>query len=268
MVKAIFPNSIKKVATTVMFTTAVLGASANELKRANEANEVNQTELVSKEAATAIKNQAVIKYADKTEHNKKIDELLLDTCNNSKETKEIKKSMDLIYGVLGTYGAMIELQRSLDDFYVDEAFDKYLQQDELTEFDKNNAAQVISHFQGWKDNVYYSELFESEIEMYDRTTLPDADACLAVLDNHINNKEFFAEDDKIIYNEFSNFFLSKQRETESVQAKSNLIAYKVHLLNSLAFNNYFSKADKMPKEKLFALSLANEFINGKGVVKP
>ena len=269
MIKAIMASPVvKKVAVATMLTTAVVGTNATNLKVEKNNNTYNQTEVVSKETATAMRNLVLNNSSQKNEHNKKIDKLLLDTCGNRKEVKDVKNSMEAVYRVFGTYGAIIELQRSLDDYYIDKSFENYFSHYNVTDADEEIADQVISHFYGWRDNVYYTELFKSELEMYGKTDAPSAAECIAVIDNHINNKEFFKDSDVDLYEEFSNRFISKQVETESVQAKSDLLAYKVHLLNSIAFSNYFLESRKMPCEHIFLNTLGYDFINGKGVVKP
>ena len=76
------------------------------------------------------------------------------------------------------------------------------------------------------------------------------------------------EKDEKLYEEYSKKFVANQKETESVQAKSDLISYKIHLLNSLAFNDYFCQQNPMPKNYIFLTFLGFDFINGDGVVKP
>lgn len=269
MVKAIFSSPIgRKIATTAMLTTAVIGANASNLKTNNENVSINQTEVVSPEAAMALKTRIVTVSNDKYEHNKKMDKLLLATCQKPSETKNVKTSADAVYRIFGTYGAMIELQRSLDDYYMEKTFDAYLQHYGMSENDRKAASEIISHFNGWKDNVYYAELFKDELEMYEKEGVPTFEACIEMVDNHINNKEFFEEEDKVLYNEFSNKFMSKQSQLDTVQAKADLLAYKVHMLNAIAFNNYFANNDSIPNSHLLLTAFGYDFVNGDGVVKP
>ena len=56
MVKAIFSNPLaRKVVASTMFATAVVGANATNLKNEKSDNFINQTEVVSKEAASALR---------------------------------------------------------------------------------------------------------------------------------------------------------------------------------------------------------------------
>lgn len=269
MVKAILSTPIgRKITATTMLATAVLSTNAANLKVENTNSNYNQTELISQEAATALKNQVLKEPTNIVEHNKKMNKLLLATCENNKETKKMKSNLDAIYRVYGPYASMIELQRTLDDHYIEETFNSYLEYYNLTKYDCDIAKQIISHFHGWKDNVYYTELFKDELKMYEKSSIPNAEECLATIDNHINNKEFFKDDDIEIYHEFSKIFKAKQTDKDSPQAKADLIAYKVHLLNALAFNNYFTVDYKIPKPNVFAVSFGYDFVNGIGVVKP
>ena len=269
MVKAIFSNPIgRKIATTAMLTTAVLSTNAANLKNNNASNTTPQTEVVSKEAAEAIRVRFQEVRLQHFDHNKKMDKLILDTTDSRKETRNTKTTLDAIYKVHGTFGAMIELQRLLDDYYIDNAFDSYLNHYDMDYSKSNTAKEIISHFYGWRDNVYYTELYKKELKMFKKQGVPTADECIKVIDNHIHNKNFFLQEDVGIYEEFSNNFIKKQSEPNTVQGKSDLLAYKVHLLNAIAFSNYFFNENKMPKENILMVSLGYDFINGKGVIKP
>ena len=269
MVKAIFSNPIsRKVVATTMFATAVLSTSASSLKNTQHYSTINNTEILSKEASNALKVQTLTSKEKREEHNKKLDKLLLETCETQRDSKITKTYIDALYSELGASGAIIEIQRRVDDFYIEKAFDKYLQHYKMEDEDRDIANSVISHFYGWKDNVYYSDLFKSELDMYSNSKLPNVDECLKVVDNHINNKDFFTEEDATTYNEFTKRFISQQSQPQTELAKVDLLAYKIHLLNSIAFSNYFFGDKNMPKEHLLFVNMGYEFVNGQGVIKP
>ncbi len=268
MVKAIFSTPVgRKVVATTMLATAVMGANATNLRTNNENVNINQTEVVSSEAASALKARAMKSSAEKVVRNKKLDKLLLDTCKRGKETKEVKSSMDAIYDNYGPNVAMIQLQRNLDDFYIEKAFQSYLDFYGLTNKDRDIADQMISHFYGWRDNVYYTELSRAEMKLYNASHKLSADECIEMIDSHVKNKEFFSDIDASLYEEFSKNFVSKQEDKLSPQAKLDLLSYKTHLLNSLAFNKYFED-NELPHSYAFVISLGYDFINGQGVIKP
>ena len=62
------------------------------------------------------------------------------------------------------------------------------------------------------------------------------------------------------YNNESEVFKSLQSESESVQAKSDLLAYKVHLLNSLAFSKYI-KDKPFPEYPILSYYFSYEFVS-------
>jgi len=268
MVKSIISSPLtRKVATMAMLTTSVTLASANNLNTNNVNNETNQTELMSYEAATSLRAKTV-DIIDCHEHNKKIDKLLLNKLDKAKDTKEIKAYIDDTYKKLGTFGATIELQRLLDDISIENTIDQYLSN--FTFLDKNRdiAKQLISQFYGWKDNVFYTDLKNEEITLHLSQKSLSADDYINKIDEHINNDSFFNEEEIDIYKNYSKDFVSKQKNKNSLQAKSDLLAYKVHLLNSLAFNKFFLQDNRLPNERTFFSLFNYNFIFGEDTIKP
>lgn len=268
MVKAILSSPIgRKFVATTMFATAVLSANAVNIKN-NETNEsIIQAEFVSKEAASALKTRVIDSSMKSLDRNKKIDKLLLDTCKKGRETKEVKSSMDVVYNSFGVNAATVKLQRDLDDYYMEKTIDSYLEYYDFTTKELNIANQVISHFYGWKDNVFYNEMYKSEAKMFNKKADLSTEECINIVDSHLKNEEFFTQDDADLYKEFSKIFLSKQTDKTSQQSKLDLLAYKTHLLNALAFNRYFV-TNVLPHSYIFTSVFSYDFIYGEGVVKP
>lgn len=268
MVKAIFSNPIgRKIVATTMFTTAIVSTNATNLKTINSNDIDNHTEIISKSASSALRNNIITFSTKNQEHNKKIEKNLAKICNSNKEIKRLKESTTAIYKTFGTFGGTIELQRIIDDYYIENTFDKYKEHYSMNEKKIEYADQIFSHFLGWKDNVYYTELFSEELKLYETTDFPAAEVFFNVIDNHVNNKNFFLEEDAVIYKKLSDNFKSKQKETFSLQAKSDLIAYKIHLLNTLAFYNYFEQVKDLPDKYIFKTNFRYDFVN-KGVITP
>ena len=260
------PATRKFIATT-MIATSVAVADVNNLNAKDTLNTSIQTEVISKAGAEALKSNAYTLEVTNPERNKNLEKLYIKSCENGKSVKEKKKSLDAIYRVFGTYGATIEVQRQIDDAYLAKAFNSYTGHYVLTDSARNDADQKIEDFNQWKNDIFYTELFKSELEMYEEEPFPSAEKAISVIDNHINNPNFFSEADVEFYNNESEVFKSLQTESESVQAKSDLLAYKVHLLNSLAFSKYI-KDKPFPEYSILSYYFSYEFVNGGSSIKP
>ena len=269
MVKAIFSNPLtRKVVASTMFATAVVGANATNLKNENNDNLINQTEVMSKDAASIYKVRVEEVKLRHFQHNEKLDKMLLETCDKAKDVKNMNTKINDIYNSIGTYGAAIEIQRCLDNHYIEDAFEAYNEHYAMSDEDIAFASEMISHFHGWKDLVFYNELYKTEAEIYKKSPVPSLKECSEMLDNQINNTEFFKEDDKKLYYEFVGKFISRQQEKTSVNSASDLLAYKSHLLNALAFNNYFEEYKSIPNYHILVANLGSIFVNGDGAIKP
>ena len=76
MVKAIFSNPLtRKVVASTMFATAVVGANATNLKTENNDNLINQTEVMSKDAASIYKVRVEEVKLRHFQHNEKLDKI-------------------------------------------------------------------------------------------------------------------------------------------------------------------------------------------------
>lgn len=268
MVKSIISSPLtRKVATMAMLTTSVTLASANNLNTNNVNNETNQTELMSYEAATSLIAKTV-DIIDCSEHNKKLNKLILKNFDKTKDAKEIKTLINETYRTLGTFGATIELQRMLDDISIEKTINLYLSHFSLLDKNRNIAQQIISQFYGWKDNVFYTDLKNEEMTLHFSKNSLSANDYINKIDKHINNNKFFNQEEIDFYKTYSKKFVSQQKDKNSLQAKSDLLAYKVHLLNSLAFNKFFLLDNSLPNEKTFLGIFNFDFIFGEDTIKP
>ena len=71
---------------------------------------------------------------------------------------------------------------------------------------------------------------------------------------------FFEKVDIDAYNEYSKRFASKQDKKDLQSAKSDLLAYKVHILDALAFNRYIMKMNSLPEEGAFFYYFKYDFV--------
>lgn len=270
MIKPILASKFSKnfVATT-MFATAVLSAGSLSLVAQNSQVQSPQTELISNEAAKALQSRSVsLNSQEDFKHNKKLDKLYLKNCETDRTLKNKKESLDAIYNVYGTYGGVVELQRKIDNHFIEETINNYLEHLSFLSNDRKNATNTVSEFYEWTNDVFYTDLFSEELKMYEEQEFPTYEKVNEVLDNHLKNTKFFTAADFKIYQKGCDYFKSKQQESNSDEAKSDLLAYKTHLINALGFYNYLSKENKLPERHIFNYYFNDLFLNGEASIKP
>ena len=269
MIKPILANPIsRKFIATTMFATAVLGAGALGTAAQTSKTHPQQVELVSKDAASALQAHSFTIEPPQVSHNRKLDRLYIKNCEQDKTAKYKRETLNAIYNVYGTYGATIEIQRNIDDHFFNETLDKYLEHFSIIDKKREKASNAISDFNTWRNDVFYTELFKDELKMYEEQEYPNADFAIETIDKHINNRKFFSKEDSEIYKKGTNYFLSKQKDKTSSKAKSDLLAYKVHLINSIAFYNYLTKVNALPEKHIFHYYFNYEFLNGESAIEP
>lgn len=258
---------IKTLATTALLTTAVMASNASNRISINNSINQNQTEIISRNSVEALKINSYNLKNSTVEHNKDLDNLYLKLCNLDQSIKYKKNTLNSIYNVYGTFGATIEIQREIDNATLEKTFELYLNHYNLNTTQKNIAQQVINEFKQWQNDFYYTKLTQSESEMYNKIPFPNAKEAINAVDKHITHSEFFTKEDIKIYHENSKKYQAQQDKKESIKAKSNLLAYKIHLLNTLAFNNAI-KTYKFPEAKILEYYFLDEFVNRNSYVKP
>ena len=260
-------HATRKFVASAMLATTVSASNANALNICEDLSTTNQIEVVSKSGADALKTNTFTYNPIKHRHNKDLDKLYIKSCETNKFVKDKKDKLDVIYGLYGAYGATVELQRDVDSVYMEKMFNSFLGHYSLSETVREKAKQKFEGFREWQNEVYYPELAKSEMLMYSEQQFPDLEKVTSVIDNHINNSGIFSKEDAKIYYGNSNKFKSRQVESDNEKAKFDLLAYKVHLLNVLAFHNYI-KENEFPESSLLQYYFAYDFVNGKGFVKP
>lgn len=269
MIKPIQASKIgKNFIAATMFTTAVLGTGAVNLAAKAQNTQPQQTEIIDKKEADALKTRVINIEPHQIKHNKKVDKIYIKHCEKDKTIKDKKESLDAIYNVYGPSGAVIEIQRNIDNSMLEQTFNSYLEHFDYFNKKRENALEQINDFKKWQNEVFYNELWQSEQKMYEEEEYPSADKVLNTLDNHINNSKFFSKEDKELYKKGEDYFLSEQKEKDSIDAKTDLIAYKTHILNALAFKTYLVNKYPLPESHIFMYYLNYEFLNGDGKIEP
>lgn len=266
MIKPIFANRIGRnfIASTILATAALSTATTSPATAKNTA----QKEIVSQAASTAMQSNIINLGTFSMAHNKKLDKIYLDKCDTENSAKSKKSTLNAIYNVYGTYGATIEIQREIDDACIKESLNKYLTHFSYIGKERKAATKITSDFYEWKNDVFYTQLFQEELKMYEEQEYPSAEKAMEVIDNHINNSAFFSKEAKETYTKGCQYFQAKQTNKNPEIAKSDLLAYKVHLLNTLAFHKFFTEDNKIPEKHVFMYYLDYEFLNGYAKIKP
>lgn len=269
MIKPIaIPQIGRRFIATTMLTTALVAANSTKINAQSNIDQNVQTELVSKDTAKALEAQNAKLKVNRIEQNQKLNRIYIKYCEKDKTIKSKKESLESIYKVYGTFGGSIEIQRIIDNDYIEKTFNSYIEHLNYFRHNRKISNEIFSKFKEWRNNVYYNRLWQEEIKMYEKDNIPSADKVLSVIDNHINNTEFFTEEDKKLYEEGTRYFKSQQKDTTSVSAKSDLIAFKTHVLNAIAFKNYFIEQKSMPDDYIFMYYLNYDFLNGDIKIKP
>ena len=118
------------------------------------------------------------------------------------------------------------------------------------------------------NSEFFTDLYKKELEVYSAHRYPNSKQALKMLDKHIKNTKYFSPDDVEFYENHSKLFEARQKENHTIQAKSDLVAFKTHLLNALAFKNYLLEDNKIADTHSFIYYFNNEFVNGKNSIKP
>jgi hypothetical protein len=256
MVKAIFTSPIsRKIATTAMLTTAVLGANATSLKTGNQNNTTNQTEVVSKEAALAIKNSTTMSNntpAQETKSfaiNNRLAQMFLETCENEQEIKDTKESIKYMFSNFGTFGATVEGQINLEEHYAQEAIKELATYSDFNKlFGYGVADYLAKEFPTWLNNTFYKEFLDYKDKIYTNTNAPSAEECIKVLDEYVINSEIFDivnefEYSKLVkaYEKKQNEFFQKHPENyDTIQVLADRIAIRVHAIMAQSVYAYFT----------------------------
>lgn len=270
MLKPILANPIgRRFIATSMFATAVLSASSLNLAARNSQIQSSQTELIDYETAKALHSRAInINSQEVFKHNKKLDKIYLKNCEPEKTIKDKKETLRAIYTVYGTLGGSIEIQKEIDNHFAKQAIDSYLEHFSLNSKSRKHASEIITTFYKWQNDVFYTDLYKSELEMYEEQSFPTAEKFNEVLDNHMKNPKFFSKDDFKLYQKGCEYFKSNQKDKTSVEAQADLLAYKTHVINVLGFYNFLTKENDIPEKHLLNYYFDEYFLNGEGLIKP
>lgn len=268
MIKPIVLNSFgRKVLTTAMFATAVANANSANLSARNAEINSDTTMVTKQQNFEVIKIHTYHLGTYSFDRNKKLDKIYLKYCSPEVKRADKKETLKFLYETFGTYGATIEIQKMIDENFLQESYKKYLEHFALSKNDIKNFNKVVSDFEEWKSGVFYKDFQSTKDKIYGKKGVPSAESAIEAIDDYVSKTALVSKTDLLAYNKTSQRFSSKQKDKESALAKSDLLAYKVHLLNALVFKKYFFEINKSYDSYLYSFYF-QEFINSEASIKP
>ena len=243
---SIISNIVKAGALSALLVGSVAAYSTNPLKRANQDNPP-QTEVVSKAGAEALKTiclQSMQQTSVPTEHNPKLDSTLRKFAINDEFAKAIDEFLSSIYKNNGTFLGTALLQHEIDR----QQFGTFLDCNTDVLITNNINPELGKEIKGYGDEFYasvkpnaedvYKWLEESYtpaiISLLNFDHVPDGDEVIKRLDFIASDKAGFNTDELIEYYVYTdNFKQNKLKNRTDIQAKSDLIAFKMFILDRL-----------------------------------
>lgn len=247
--------------------SAALYASNPVVKEAKP----NQTEVVSKAGAEALKVtslQEVNQTSIPTVHNTKLDNTLRKFAKNEDEKKAVNDILSSIYKKHGTFLSSVLLQHEIDrqnlkafldcnnDLLIENNINPELGKEikgygeEFSKTIKPNADEMTD----WMKDDYTPTIYS--FLRFEKT--PNADEVIKKLDHIAAKNAGFDLREQVRYFESSDVYKQKAlKERTDTQAKSDLAAYKMFLIDKLimketlknvgvfAFNGFYLKEKKM-----------------------
>lgn len=266
MVKAIFATPLtRKVVATAMFVSAVAGASATNKGNDLPKERAEQVEVASKSSVTALKARIINMNYNKTSHNKKLDKKYSEIYSSNLEKK---KYLTERYNQYGFYGASIVLQKEIDDFYLESSISEYLSNNYLSPKEVNSLKAFLKEFKTWRETEYSPMINEVVNSIVHKVDFPLAEDYNKALDRFVQTSSIFILNSREIYNDRIQKFVSKQKDKDSEQAKSDLLAYKTHIINSLAYSIQIHQKRSMPYYFGLNRTVQIVLVDGEANVKP
>lgn len=258
-------SAINKIMKTSVLGALLMGSVAlkatNPITNVNKTPNQNQTEIVSKEGAAAIKTnalQGINQTSVSTTHNKRIETIFRKFANNDNEKQQVNALINSTYSAKGTFLASALLQHELDRqqlfLLLEEKGDVLVKNNLNQELGKKVQsfgsdfyksvrpnAKVVSD---WLDKKYSPNL----MGLLAFNNKPNAEEVINKIDYIAQNKANFTSDDILYYGVSSGDFKRKYIKNKTDDSSlSELIAYKIFLIDKIIFkktlknNNFFGE---------------------------
>ena len=250
MVKGI--SSINGFIKTGVISALLAGSTAlyasNPIKKEAQPN---QTEVVSKEGAEALKSASLLELQQTpvtTEHNPRLDATFRKFAKNAEDKQAINEILNKIYKDEGTFLASAYIQYEMDrqmlKILLDENTDMLINNNinpklgnKVKKFGKDFYGAVTPNAQkvtNWLENSYTPAIFS--LIRFDHK--PNGQELIKRLDYIAEEKANFDLDDMVEYHVFSdNFHRNELKNRTDNQALSDLAAYKMFMIDKLIIKN-------------------------------
>lgn len=279
--------SINKIARTGVLGALLMGSVAlkatNPITNVNKTPNQNQTEIVSKEGAEALKSmslQGVNQAEITTVHNQRIDNTFRKFANDAEVLNQINTIIKDVYNDYGTFAASAQLQHELDrqQLYL------LLNQDTntLNKLNSKLAKEVkeigpafyngvknndVNRITTWLDDEYSPSL----IGLLSFDHKPTAKEVIAKIDTIAEKKVNFNFDNVIDYHVFSDGFKKTAlgNKTDDLSL-SELIAYKIFIIDKIIMEKSLKNSNFFGKNSFFSehLSLESYYEDWMNTVSP
>ena len=270
----------RKSAIGAVIASSLLLGAYSPIKSEKQDKTPQQTELMSKESAEALKvNSLQQSIPVPTVHNKKLDEMILAFADNEQERKSVIDWLNNLYEDYGTYSASAIIQHGIDS----EMFSLFLNdnRDYVKKFPysdmsflANAAAGELNGIDAQKDTImqwietYHGAIFAPVISSFSQK--PNAKEFITALDNYVKKDEFgiFGNDYATYYRQSEtrsaliHAIIKKFRPTDDdTQYFSAVIAEKIYQADLLVFRLLLKKRGVLVKN-------ASIFVNCMRIVDP
>ncbi len=248
MVKGISAiNSIaKKGVLGLMLASSVTMGASSPIKNTRAESEPQRTELMSRETANALRVNSLQQTTTvPTVHNPKLDATLKKFAENSEEAKIYNDFINSVYINNGSYLGSVILQNETDVQMLTALIKK-----KTNLIIRNNInPQLGRKIEGFGENFYRtitpnSEIIDKWLDTYSQIIgknlefdhKPTAEEVSDRLDFIAENKLQFTKEEIIHYHVYCNDFLyNKLKDKKGTQAVSDLLAYKMFMIDKIAF---------------------------------
>lgn len=258
MIKAITQSPrVRNLVLAAMIAGSAIGAQAVSNPARSNSSSSAQTEVMSSQAASAVTASRKAS-APALEYNKKVAKHFLKDGTEAQKAENLKGIKDMC-AEHGTYYATMMMQLIVDDGYLKEIVDKFpaaaREHIELetaymkragsgflggaansSNLDFTNLDKNINTFKNFTTNGFVNLRAELMSKVAKTGQYPTYEACSQVIDNYVLNEiGYFTDTDKKGYKDSVNAYRAKMTPAyrNSVQGKSDVIAYKMFMLDSM-----------------------------------
>lgn len=237
--------AVRNFATATMLTLGVLGVGACAGGSANKTAEQTQTEVISAEGAEALKAMNVETPLYSNEINKQIYDKTISKYSTKEDKLEVAYNLIDLFDVAGTFLGTAEAQRTYDENLINDL--TYSLEDKV---DNKPAASALDYLRLQMFN-YFKASRSVEFAEFEKNGPFSAQKMSLTLDNTLENLDFLSKRQKKLYHKSVDNFKKMQNNTTqgNVKALSDLISYKVFLMDKIALETLIEDSKVLDSEE-------------------